>query len=189
MFTPYSSDNQDFSDLAHIAARSLVYPEMLGCDEHVMSFESASVSDGGEKAIMDGQMAVDRIVKVSVEGLRGPIEHIIQERFRRTSYARYRDLTITEWNFATNQKSELHKLKAGFFLYGYFDETTSTFGEAIAVNTSAMLLAIQRKTVYYDTRVNQRTRQTFICLTFNSLIKSGVVVWHRKQDGGVTSGR
>lgn len=179
MYTPFSQSNQNFTDAAHEAARVLVYPQMFDCEESLLSFDSSSVSDGGEKAILDGQMAVDRIVSVTVSGLRGPIEHMVQERFRRPEYSRYRDITITEWNHASNQKSELYKLKAGVFLYGYFDKVALSFGEVIAVNTSALLMAISNKTLRYTSETNPRSRQSFICVTFDALHEAGVVVWHR----------
>lgn len=184
MFTPFSQGNQDFSDKAHAAAQSLVYPHLFCCDRELMSFDRTSVSDGGEKAILDGQMAVDRIVHVSVSGLRDTIDHIVQERFRRPQYARYRDITITEWNHATNQKSELYKLKAGIFLYGYFDEARACFGEVIAVNTASLMRAIAAKEIVFDTvgpDRNPRARQSFLCFKFESLIDAGVVMWHRKK--------
>ena len=146
-----------------------------------MSFDTASVADGGEKAILDGQMAVDRIVHVTVSGLRDTIDHVVQERFRRPQYARYRDITITEWNHASNQKSELYKLKAGIFLYGYYDEDRGTFGEVIAVNTSALLHAITTGRMKLPVEENRRTKQTFVCLKFDALHAAGVVMWHSKK--------
>lgn len=189
MLTPYCSANQTFSDAAHAAAQSIVYPRMLECERDALSFESSSVSDGGEKAILDGRMAVDRIVSVTVAGLRGPIEHTVQERFRRPEYAAFRDVTITEWNHASNQKSELYKLKAGVFLYGYFDPASESFGEVIAVNTSALLMAIGSGGIRYTKGENPRSRQSFICIKFGALHDAGVVIWHRVRDEEVADGR
>ena len=182
MFTPYSVDNQAFSDAAHAAAQSALYPYVLDCDRDSLSFESSSVGDGGDRAILDGQMAVDRIVSVTVEGLRGPIEHTFQERFRRPGYSSFRDVTITEWNHASNQKSELYKLKAGVFLYGYFDATCQSFGEVIAINTSSLLMAICSGGVQYTKHINQRSRQSFLCIKFDALHQAGVVVWHKNPE-------
>jgi hypothetical protein len=182
MLTPYCPANQKFSDAAHAAAQSAVYPDMLGCEFDSLSFESSSVGDGGDRAILDGQMAVDRIVSVTVAGLRGPIEHTVQERFRRPGYSDYRDLTITEWNHASNEKSELYKLKAGVFLYGYFDQASESFGEVIAVNTSLLLMAISIGGIRYTKGINRRSRQSFLCITFDALHEAGVVVWHRTKE-------
>jgi hypothetical protein len=189
VYTPYSYRNQGFTDAAHDAAQSLVYPTIFDCDKSLLSFETSSVADGGEKAILDGQMAVDRIVSVTVSGLKGPIEHMVQERFRRPDYARFRDITITEWNHASNQKSELYKLKAGIFLYGYFDNKSGLFGEVIAANTAAVLMAISNETLRYTRETNPRTKQSFICVTFDALQDAGVVLWHGFPSAGGTDGR
>lgn len=181
MPTCYSASNQAFSDAAHAVAQVIVYPKLFSCEADKISFERVSVSDGGEKAILDGQMAVDRIVRVTVSGLRGPLDHIVQERFRRAQFASFKDITITEWNHATNQKSELYKLKAGIFLYGYFDEAKGSFSEAIAVNTSALMHAITVGKLSHATAENPRTLQTFLCLKFDDLHNAGVVMGHWRQ--------
>lgn len=175
MYTRFEQHNQDFSDKAHAAAQSLVYPKLFQCDESRLSFDSASVSDGGEKAILDGQMAVDRLVKVTVEGLRHPIQHTVQERFRRPGYRNYRDITITEWNHASNQPSELYKIKCGIFTYGYYYEEEHRFGDVIAVDVSAFLMAMTTGGVAYTKKTN-RKRQDFICVTFDQLHEAGVVL-------------
>lgn len=177
MFTPYSQDNQDFSDKAHAAAQSLVYPHLFKCDQASMEFERASVSDGGEKAILDGQMGVDRLVKVTVRGLRNPIQHTVQERFRRPGYRTYRDITITEWNHASSTPSELYKIKSGIFVYGYFDEENHAFGEVIAFDVTAFLMAITTGRLPYGRNRNGK-RQDFISVTFKALHDANLVVWH-----------
>jgi len=182
MHTPYSHANQNFSDAAHAAAQSLIYPSLFECDQSLIGFESSSVSDGGEKAILDGQMAVDRLVKVTVGGLREPIEHMIQERFRKPSFAKFRDITITEWNHASGKKSELYKLKAGIFLYGYFNEATNDFGEVIAVDTAKLLVAITTQSIPFTLQHNPRSRQDFICFKFDLLHDSGLVYWHYRPE-------
>lgn len=177
MYTRFEQHNQDFSDKAHAAAQSLVYPRLFKCDESSLAFDSASVSDGGEKAILDGQMAVDRLVKVTVSGLRHPIQHTVQERFRRPGYRNYRDITITEWNHASNQPSELYKIKCGIFTYGYYYEDENRFGDVIAVDVSAFLMAMTTNELAYAKKTN-RKRQDFICVTFDALHEAGVVLAH-----------
>jgi hypothetical protein len=180
VYTKFEQHNQDFSDKAHAAAQSLVYPRLFKCDESRLTFESASVSDGGEKAILDGQMAVDRLVKVTVDGFRHPIQHTVQERFRRPGYRNYRDITITEWNHASNQPSELYKIKCGIFTYGYYYEDEQRFGDVIAVDVSAFLMAMTTGGICYAKRTN-RKRQDFICVTFDELHEAGVVLAHMNE--------
>jgi hypothetical protein len=180
VYTRFEQHNQDFSDKAHAAAQSLVYPQLFKCHEDRLTFDSASVSDGGEKAILDGQMAVDRLVKVTVDGLRYPIEHTVQERFRRPGYRNYRDITITEWNHASNQPSELYKIKCGIFTYGYYHEDSNCFGDVIAVDVSAFLMAMTTGGLSYSKKTN-RKRQDFICITFEALHEAGVVLAHMDE--------
>jgi hypothetical protein len=181
VYTRFEQHNQDFSDKAHAAARSLVYPRLFKCDEGRLRFDSASVSDGGEKAILDGQMAVDRLVNVTVDGLRHPIQHTVQERFRRPGYRNYRDITITEWNHASNRPSELYKIKCGIFVYGYYYEEANAFCDVIAVDVSSFLMAMTTGGIAYEKRRN-RKRQDFICVTFDALHEAGVVFAHIDSD-------
>ena len=168
MRTTFEQNNQDFSDKAHAAAKSLVYPHLFFCDESKLAFESSSVSDGGDNAVKDGQMAIDRTVKVTVQSLRRPIEHTIQERFRRSGYKTYRDLTITEWNHASNQPSELYKIRAALIVYGYYDEHANNFGEVVAINTEAFLLSMTKGDMAYTKKQNKKG-QDFIAVNFDDL--------------------
>jgi len=180
VYTPFEQHNQDFSDRAHAAARSLVYPQLFGCDESLLQFDSASVGDGGEKAILDGQMAIDRLVDVTVHGLRSPLRRTIQERFRRPGYKSYRDITITEFNHNSGQPSELHKMKCGLFVYGYFCEEDGSFCDLIVVDVPRFLMALTTRDIGYDTNRN-RKNQSFICVKYEDLHKAGVVVFHSKS--------
>ena len=177
MYTRFDQHNQDFSDKAHAAAQSLVYPFLFDCHENCLAFESFSVGDGGEKAVMDGQMAIDRTVKVTVQSFRRPIEHTIQERFRRPGYKAYRDLTITEWNNPTNLPSELYKIRAALIVYGYYNEELNEFGEVIVINTEAFLLSMTKREVTYTKKQNKKG-QDFIAVSFDDLHAAGVVVAH-----------
>lgn len=180
MYTKFDQHNQDFSDRAHVAARSLVYPRIFNCDETRLTFESASVSDGGEKAILDGQMAVDRLVKVTVSGLRQPIQHTVQERFRRPGYRNFRDVTLTEWNNASNKPSELYKIKSGIFVYGYYSEEETHFCDVIVVDVTRFLVELTNGRISYDRRRNSKG-QDFICVAYEALHEAGVVISHIEE--------
>lgn len=179
MRTPFSQTNQAFSNAAHEAAKSLVYPELFNCDPCDITFDTTSVADGGQNAILDGQMAVDRLVHVTAKKLSGKITHTIQERFRRERYSSFRDITITEYNHASGQQSELYKIKSGIFVYGYFFPDREQFGEVIAVDVSRLLMAISEERIRFKKEDNRRSQQTFITLKFDDLHDSNVVVWHR----------
>lgn len=175
MPTPYSERNQQFSDAAHIAARSMIYPHIFdGCEE--ITFETTSLGKSEKSTILDGEMAIDRIVRAHSSFLKRPVEVTVQERFRRPRFARFRDLTITEWNHKYNLPSELYKLNAGLFVYGYFDIAQNLFADWIAVSTADTIRKIASKQLPYDRRRNPRSDQTFIVIKFDALREAGVVV-------------
>ncbi len=174
MKTPYLSTNAEFSDAAHKAAQNLIYPEIF--KGKTIEFASTQVSMGGREAILDGEMAVDRIIKVHSPEFKGPIEFTSQERFRKPSYAQYQDLTITEWNQTSNLPSELYKIKSGLFVYGYYNPSTEQFVDWIAADTTLILFNLISNKMAYTHRTNHRSNQTFVCLTFEQMRKAGVIV-------------
>lgn len=189
MYTPFSKKNSSFSNEAHKAAQRLIYPAMFGVPLSNLSFEDTLLELNERGRALDGELATDRIVKVTatVQGERGfrePISFTIQERFRRPKYARYKDLTITEWNNRSGHRSELYKLAANFFVYGYFDDKKTVFVDAIAVNVPAMLSKLCNGRLSYGWRSNPRSGQDFITLTFSALEKSGCVMYRQEKTGG-----
>ncbi len=189
MSTPYSTQNQLFSDNAHIAAQKTSYPLLFNVPNESLHFTTTSLSIGEKECILDGEMAIDRIVKVSVQWFQNPIEFTIQERFRKEKYREWQDITITEWNHKTNVKSELFKLNAGIFLYGYFDGEHIT--QSIAINSTGLLhrLVFKRPTIKTVAEArrdkdknciirgfNPRSQQNFLCFRFEHLRLSGVVL-------------
>lgn len=169
MQTPYSQDNQDFSDRAHVAAQSQVYQYALDADASSLAFRCTSLAVGEKERVLDGEMGVDRIVEVSCLSMRKPITFCVQERFRRIRYRGFKDITVTTWNTRTNQPSELYKINAGLFLYGFFDDETGEVVEWLMVNTTAMLLALSDGRLKYSTRLNARSQQEFITLDYRQL--------------------
>lgn len=179
MRTPYSLENQRFSDAAHAAARGQVYPDVFGVRASAIEWVDHHVGDGGVSAVLDGQLGIDRTAKVSRGGCLGSFDTIIQERFRRMEYAVHRDITITEVNRLTGHLSEMYKLKAGIFTYGYFDNASTCFGEVVVVNVEMLVDAIVRERVRVGRKVNPRTDQTFLTVRIESLLDvPGMVRWH-----------
>lgn len=175
MYTPYSRALAEESNKAHMAAQSRIYPILLGVDRNQLEFVDCT-GDTERNRILDGEMAVDRMVKITVNGLKMPITLTVQERFRKMKFSRYRDLTVTEWNPASGLPSELYKITSGFFVYGYYDGENDEFGEVIMIAVTSMLRAIANGSLPYGRGVNDRTKQPFITLKFNDLIAANVVV-------------
>jgi hypothetical protein len=172
--TLYQVENAKFSNIAHKAARNQIYPLIFKTTN--LEFEDTLLAMGERERILDGEMGVDRIVKVSVKTLHAPLIFTVQERFRRPEFAKYKDLTITEWNNASNLPSELYKINAGIFLYGYFDENSDRFLDAIAINVTDLLLVITRQKIKFDFQMNKK-QQSFFAFSFDDLKSSGVVVY------------
>lgn len=173
MGTKFEQANADFSDLAHIASQSQIYPYIFP-QPSVLSFESTSLNMGERQRVLDGEMGIDRIISIS-NGFNGPIKFTIQERFRRKEYSSYKDITITEWNHATNQPSELHKLHSNLFVYGYYDEKVDFFYDWIVINTSNLVRSIINKEINYQRRRNKKD-QTFLTITFAEMNKTGGII-------------
>ena len=172
--TLYEQDNADFSNRAHMRARDVLYPRIFNVRREHLQFEDTLLAQSDRAKILDGEMGVDRIVRVTLPNLPAPLVFTVQERFRRPEFAKYQDMTVTEWNHASNLPSELYKINAGLFLYGYFDERTSVFVDAIAIGVTDMLLAIATRRLRYDRRWNKK-RQTFLTLRFDDMERAGIV--------------
>ena len=176
--TEYTIANADFSNIAHTSARQTIYPLLFGVDTAMLQFDSDTLLHQSKRGeLLDGEMAIDRIVRVTVNKLKRPLVFTVQERFRRPWYSPYRDLTITTWNNKTNQPSELYKLEANLFVYGYFDEHSNRFGEVVALNNTLLLMSIANGTLTYIEKGNDK-QQSFIALGFEELTHIGAKAYH-----------
>lgn len=182
--TRFDQAHQDFSNAAHTVAQHSIYPHLFPqryYRDNWISFETTSVSLGGAARILDGEMATDRIVRVHGYNYMAPFCFSVQERFREPDYLKRfgPELTITEWNHASDLPSELYKLYAGIFVYGYFDKTAQAFSQWIAVNTSAMMIGLLGGAFNGISTKPNAKKQDFLCIPFEALTSvPGVVVAH-----------
>ena len=176
MATIFETEKAEWSNKAHFSAQDTLYPLLFNCRKEDLTFESTTISDGGERnRLLDGSLGIDRIAKIEC-GLNSTINYTIQERFREKKFSNYRDVTITEWNHSTNMPSELYKIAALLFLYAYWDEK-SGFGEAVLLDTFKVLELVRTKQVKIKSQLN-RKNQSFICVSFDELKKHNGVVLH-----------
>lgn len=183
--TIYQKDNASYSDAVHALARKQVYPKLFGTDAEHLTYEIDTLVGQSQLGdMLDGEMGIDRIVRVSTSGLSGALSFTVQERFRRPQYAKYRDITVTEWNHASGLPSELYKIQAQIFLYGYADKERGPtwITEAIAVNTTSLLMGIVNGSVEYGVQVNPK-QQTFLSISFSELEANGLIIWRNKKWG------
>lgn len=179
MYTPFSKNNADLSKRAHELAIKKVYPQVFGVSPERLSFDEDTLLDSSPRGqVLDGEMGVDYVARLTVHPLSAPLQLTVQERFRRAQYAHFRDVTITEWNHNSGLPSELYKITSGIFLYGYLNETQDDFKESIALNVTALLLAIANGRLRAVTQFNPRTDQDFLCFDFDTLIDAEVVMYH-----------
>lgn len=173
----YSPERARFSELAHVAAQTTFYP--LFFPSSSLTFENTNIDTGARGRILDGQMGVDRIIRVKVPSLRSPLVFPVQERFRLPRYERFQDVTITEWNEASGQPSELFKISAGYFIYGYFDTNLGRFGEVVAVDVPEFLRQLVSGGLgNLDARRNRNEkRQTFLTFSFDELEACGALIF------------
>ncbi|SRR5258708_2361046 len=174
-YTPFTPENFDFSSKGHIRAQTDIYPGLFGARRNQLDFE---VLDINEAQQLDFEEAIDRTVRVQVATLRGRLSFTVQERFRRLDASKYRDVTVTEWNHNSNLPSELYKIRAMLFLYGYYDETEDRFTEAIAFHVSPLLTKISRGEINFSRGRNPKN-QSFICVRFDELRNSGITAFYR----------
>lgn len=182
MPTPFSAQQKAFSDKAHEAARMLLYPALFNVAPEQLHFEEqGDINDDPRYAALDGEMAIDRLVRVTLGTFRRPLTFTVQERFRKPEYAKYRDLTVTEWNVWTNRESELYKLQAALFLYGYYDPFNNRFVEAICANVPSLMMAITTNSIRYSHETKKNGSQTFIGLKFDDMHRAGVMQFHYRS--------
>lgn len=180
MATRFELEHKAFSDRAHEAAKRLIYPRVFNAPAHTLSFQSHDVASGGNDAFLDGTLGIDKTVGVACNHLKQDLEFTVQERFREPKFAGYEDLTITEWNGATNSPSELYKIKAQLFVYGYYNEETGGFTDAIAVNIPRMLQGIGNNDLQITHGVNNK-QQSFVAVKFDALLQYGAVIYWQKK--------
>ena len=182
MKTLFEQKNQDFSNRAHDAAEAQIYPFLFPEPRQRngrMTFERASVGMGGVARLLDGEMATDWIVRVHGFNYLAPFCFAVQERFRDPSYIdKYgEELTVTTWNNASNQPSELYKLYAGVFVYGYYNAKRNSFESWIAVHSCALLLGLLNDSFHGLREQTNKKGQDFLAIPFDSLASvPGVVV-------------
>jgi len=170
--TPYSQENQDFSNKGHLCAQRTLYPLIFPNSQ--LQFVPLPED---QVRILDGDMGTDRHVLVKVQTLREAFSVLVQERFRQTRFADFQDVTITEWNHNSNKPGELYKIKAEMFLYGYYDPLKDKFIDAIAFSVFNLKVKLSQGIIGHVSGVNPRSNQSFLGFQFKDLEKQHIAVW------------
>lgn len=167
MKTTFSAQRMDFTKRAHLAAEEQFYAAMF--PGRPVAFEDTVGT------VRDLDYAIDCQLAVSVPGLRAPLRFAVQERWREPDALRFGDITVTEWNSASAQPSELHKLGAHVFVYGFYDEPADQILLGVAVDVLTVLHALALGRITY--RRQSRLDQTFLGFGIRDLRQLGAVVF------------
>lgn len=162
MKTPFSNPNAEFSRSAHFCAREKIYPRLFNLP---CSYDIQGPLKDPRWARYDGELGIDRIVRVLPQRAKAAVMFTVQERFRRPTYQVFGDVTITGWNKVTNRPGEIHKLAALFFLYGFYDQEANHFTDWVILNTAVFMLALVQGDLDYTMSTNPRSHQVFVNLT------------------------
>ena len=173
MRTTFSEDRMAFTKAAHLAAQTQFYPHM---------FPGAKVEfEDTVGTAHDLTYAIDCQLAVTVPAFRAPLRISVQERWRIPAEMHWGDVTITEWNLASDMPSELHKLAAQLFVYGFYDADSDAIVAGIAVDVAGVHIALTRGDLSYQRR--NRVDQTFIGIDNRELEALGAVVYRKYRTG------
>lgn len=178
MKTRFDDANKEFSDFAHEAACSQVYPHLFKSevDVEVTSVAMGEGDASGSKRL-DLRYGVDAIAEADIPELGSTVPMYVQERFRRPKWRDEQDITITRHNHASGEPSELSKIAAQQFIYGYYEPTLDEIQEAICVNVPVLLRKIADGTLLCGEQQNPK-EQDFLTIGFDQLHKKGATVFH-----------
>jgi hypothetical protein len=158
-----------FSRAAHLAARTQVYPVLF--PGRLLAF-----SDVVEGTRLDLDYGIDRYLAVEVECLRRPLVFGVQERFRDAEAMGHDDVTNTEWNERTDQPSELYKIHAHLFVYGFYDPADDRVLLAMALYTGVLLEAIAAGRIGFTRGRNPTNGTAFLAVRRPDLTRSGALL-------------
>lgn len=167
MKTAFSEARMDFTKRAHLAAQGQFYARMF--PHRKLAFEDTV------NTVRDLEYAIDCYAAVTVQDLHAPLRFAIQERWREPEHMHYGDITITEWNTASGQPSELHKFGAHLFVYGFYDKAADRILFGVALNVAIVLRRLAAGDLKYTRR--SRLDQSFLALKFPDLCDVGAVMF------------
>lgn len=172
--TPFNRQEYLFSQRAHEGAMIQWYPYWRN-DPDIVCERSDwwSVSDKGR--VLDGQMAVDCCLQVLQPGHPHRRTMTVQERFRRTRYQHFRDITITYRNRLTNQPSEAFKSTAQWMVYGFWDDTQAVLHEAWSIRMQPLLDNLFDDTIPSMAKLNQTSQQEFRVIRMQHMFEHNLI--------------
>ena len=183
-----------FSKKASAAADEEIYPRFFNRPRSSIIVESTTLeSESKRHQILDGTLGIDKCLKITLtdKDYKLPREFTVQERWRRPSYSSFKDITLTEWNNKSNTPSEVYKIQAWFFVYGFYDERLNQFSSVYILNVPQLFLAHDLGYIDKLSEQTNRRNQSFWPFDVEELKKHGIIVfqYERNSAGKVEIGR
>jgi hypothetical protein len=193
MKTEYSQANADFTEYCHLIAQKQIYPKLLKAPPSRLQFESTLVDNATDKyttdrnSILDGDLGIDRIVKVNKASLHKPLMLTVQERFRRAKWYSEKapDVCMTKAN-PSGEPGELFKNCSQVFIYGWYSEEAGAFIDALALDVARVSLALIQGTLRYREIPNSKG-QIMAVFDVGELEQIGAILWRQntsEETGG-----
>lgn len=174
--TRFDPDRKAETERAHDAAVNQVYPHLFREDVDI-KHTPTDRQDSKVHEVMDGQLAIDLKLEVEAPLLEQRVPLYVQERFRDPQYRTFQDLTVTKYNNASQNVSEVSKIAAQWIVYGYYEDTLHEIQEAVCVNVPILSRRLISGDVNVDENENDK-RQDFIGIGFGQLDELGALVCH-----------
>lgn len=181
----YSEENRSHTENAHLLARELIYPRYFNCPADKIEYRDdvEYVRRDGQKSVidkekLDGIFAIDRVIRPPAPVDLGYVEVTVQERFERAHAAAYRNISITHFTAAARNPGELYKIKATYFVSGYFDERENVMvGKAHVCSVQRILEGVQNGSLKFYTKENtKKLNQEFLTFGYEDLERVGAVM-------------
>lgn len=178
----FSNQQTKFTNIAHNTIMKIgFYNKIL--PRNNIDIHSTNVLHEGydeESRILDIKYGVD--YRIIVHNLRlGDIPITIQERFRDIKYYNHQDLTI-RLETKNGKSSELSKINADLFIYGYYDINNKKFEEIFVIDMVLVKLGLARQTLEFTIRKNKGKDSKFIAIKFDDLIDIKAILYTYKNN-------
>jgi hypothetical protein len=182
----FRSPEWQFSKEASALANTVIYPPFFKRDAKELEIINTTLeSNDSRHKLLDGQLGIDKEIRVTADNLKlkMPISFSIQERWRNIEYrGRYNDITVTEWNYKSDTPSELYKINAFLFVYGFYDAKLKLFPEVFIAHTSMLMTKFvggDLKSV--DQARKNKRQQSFFGFNIDELKEHGIITFHYKE--------
>ena len=178
----FSNQQTKFTNTAHDTIMKIGFYDKI-LPRNNINVHSTNVIHKGydeESRILDIKYGVDYRIIIHNPRL-GDIPITIQERFRDIKYYDNQDLTI-RLETKNGKPSELSKINADLFIYGYYNINNNKFKEIIVIDMVRVKLGLARETLQFTIKKNKGRDSKFIIIKFEDLTNIKAILYTYKND-------